>query len=410
MLKLNNSSYQNSFHQYISFGWVLCYVTFIHVRLQKAVSFQVVVLLMIYWSLPNAVAQQSEIDRLLSDPHETSWGYFRDQANRKWYISNSAGITYALGQNNSHHSSWIQLGNGQSVTSVDFNSKIVTIGTLIHYATSTTENKAISLVGGEADQTIYGPTPHQWASYISGYNLYMDWYFFRVASSGIWYIIDIFGSTSRVLRLNLNTDKSDYAWAYPTEINGRQAVTANIFKKEFINANGVWKVRFSLPDFEYDHLAYSSTNNGNNWCYPQCVDFVRENARRPLDLPRGWLYAKYYWTTPHEGYSNYEQGVSTRPPRPGDILVWKGSLNPGCSTCICPTSGCGHVALVQSVNLGTGTLIRVDANWYSTSNPCGISLTEMTISRDAEGQYTIGGSGSSHLYGWQSRDDYFPVE
>lgn len=150
-----------------------------------------------------------------------------------------------------------------------------------------------------------------------------------------------------------------------------------------------------LPDFAYTTPTYDANPGKRGWCYPQCVEFVKTN----LGLPGGRTYAKEYWTSPHTGYTNYAQGAR-RAPRPGDIMVWSGALNPNIPKGVCPATGCGHVAIVKSVNLAKGTLTRVDANWKGA---CAVVEHAMTVSGDDQRGYTIAGTGSGSLLGWQSK-------
>ena len=155
-------------------------------------------------------------------------------------------------------------------------------------------------------------------------------------------------------------------------------------------ASGVVSV-VSAPDFvvQPDTPAYAANPGGRKWCRPQCAEFVQAQ----LGLPGGRGYAKNFWTNPYtaEGYVNQVQGQSTRPPRPGDMMVWSGALNPGCDS----GAGCGHVAIVKSVDLASGTLVRVDANWSANwKTDCRVrETTTMTLTRDpTSGAYAIGGT------------------
>lgn len=134
-------------------------------------------------------------------------------------------------------------------------------------------------------------------------------------------------------------------------------------------------------------------------CRPQCPAFVQAQ----LKLPGGRGEAKNFWTNPYtaEGYVNQPQGQSKRPPRPGDIVVWSGGL--GASSCA-QTQGCaGHVAIVQTVDLASGTMTIADSNW---DNRCTVrELVPMTLTKSSTGNYTIGGPPSAiHILGWQSKN------
>ncbi len=355
-------------------------------------------LISIFFLLP-AFALPQQVDSLLNSSHETSWAYFRDPSLTYWYISHPNGKTYALGYNNSGHNSWVVLANDGAVANLDFLNKRISLSSSTATLTPSDSYLAISLVGGEASQYVYGNNANQWATLIAGKTVNPDWYFFRVESTQTWYIVPIAEKDSKILRLQLNAAMNQYDWQNPLDGSdpGVAVDTTTKLKKEFFQENNVWKVKFSIPDFNYATPTYAANPNRRGYCYPQCVEFIKEN----LGLPGGRLYAKEYWTNPHANYINYAQGSSTRAPRPGDILVWSGSLNPNIPAGVCPPEGCGHVAIVKSVNLHTGTLTRADANW---GGRCAVIETEMTVTKNSNDEYTIGGAGSGHLLGWQSKD------
>ncbi|MBZ0092149.1 MAG: M23 family metallopeptidase [Sulfuricellaceae bacterium] len=199
-----------------------------------------------FFSPVSALAQQSEVDSLLNSSHVTSWAYFRDTGQSIWYISEAAGTTYGLGLNNSGHSSWVALANQASVANLDFLNKKVSLSSSTAALTPSSSYLAISLVGGEANQTVYGSTANQWANLIAGNTLNMEWYFFQVASTGKWYIVLINGTDSTILRLQLNAAKNQYDWQKPLDASGVAVDTSN-WTKTFFQENGVWKVRFSNP-------------------------------------------------------------------------------------------------------------------------------------------------------------------
>lgn len=365
-------------------------------------------------------ALASEMDSLLNSEHNISWAYYRSAQtnNGKWFISNIQGTTYALGRNNIGHTSWVTIANARKVASLDLNNNLVTLNSTTTALTPSDSYLAISLVGGYPNETVYNSNANDFARLVSGKTLNLDWYFFKVNSTGMWFIVLIDGTNSYILRLQLNSTLTNYDWQNPLDgfasgfASGIPFNTRNSDKLEkvfFFDDYGNKKVRFRIHDFTYTSPAYSANPGGRGWCYPQCVEFVKEN----LGLPSGRTYAKEYWTNPHENYRNFAQGNTIRAPRPGDILVWGGNLNPNtiCSytngrrECVCDSTGCGHVAIVRSVDLKTGVLTRVDANWRGG---CAVEETTMTIAADADGKYTIGGSGSDHLLGWQSVEQYFP--
>ena len=191
-------------------------------------------------------ALASEVDSLLNSSHQTSWAYFRDPSLTKWYISNQSGKTYALGYNNIGHASWVALANQGAVANLDFLNKRVSMSSSTAALTPSNSYLAISLVGGEASQYVYGNTANQRANLIAGKNLNLDWYFFRVESTQMWYIVWIAGTDSTILRLQLNASLNNYDWKKPLNGSG-VAVDTSKWTKEFFQENGIWKVRFRAP-------------------------------------------------------------------------------------------------------------------------------------------------------------------
>lgn len=191
-----------------------------------------------------ALATSSEVDTLLNSAHETSWAYFQDPQKTVWYIAHPSGVTYALGRNSKNHASWVSIGNESNVASVDFYNKSVAVNSNTY--TSSQSYKAISLVWGEATESISGSVASLWAKKIEGYNMPAAWYFFRVESTGVWYIVLSQGTSSKILRLELTADKSQYDWQKPVDADGVAVNTAN-WKKEFFYENGKWQVKFSDP-------------------------------------------------------------------------------------------------------------------------------------------------------------------
>lgn len=197
-------------------------------------------------------------------------------------------------------------------------------------------------------------------------------------------------TTSPAFSKNMELAGQTYYWKVrANNATGASGWSNNNVGRAFTTAGSI-----QLPDFKYITPSYAANPNKRGYCYPQCVEFVKIN----LNLPSGRTYAKEYWTNPHTGYTNYPQG-SSKVPKPGDIMVWSGGVNSNMSICK-SVNGCGHVAIVKSVNLTTGTLIRVDANW---DGKCSVIEHKMSITKNSSGRYTIGGTGSSYLLGWQSK-------
>lgn len=142
-------------------------------------------------------------------------------------------------------------------------------------------------------------------------------------------------------------------------------------------------------------VAHPGPDN-RGYCQPQCTEFVQAQ----LGLVGGRGYAKNFWPDPYIGYTNQRQGQSQRPPRPGDILVWGASLPTSLAICVA-AGGCGHVGIVRSVDLASGTLTMVDTNWRGD---CAQRDVNLTVTREGSGAYTVGGLSAEHLLGWQSKD------
>jgi len=207
-------------------------------------------------------ALASEIDSLLNSSHETSWAYFRDpsqNAQRIWYISESAGKTYALAYNNSGHVSWAALANEGAVASFDFLNKKVSLNDSTAALTPSDRYWAISLVAGEGGEYVHSNSANLYANLITGRkDINMDWYFFRVESTGTWYIVWINGTNSQILRLKLNAAQNNYDWQKPLDGSGVGVDTSN-WTKEFFQENGIWKVKFKTPDALAQPIAGSLT-------------------------------------------------------------------------------------------------------------------------------------------------------
>lgn len=148
----------------------------------------------------------------------------------------------------------------------------------------------------------------------------------------------------------------------------------------------------SAPDFPYTEISITWPGN---YCEPQCVTFIKKN----LGITKKGN-AESYFGTPPSGYLAYAQG-STRPPRPGDILVWQADVNP---------RNQGHVALVKSVDLASGSLTMVDTNW---PDKCVFGSSTMTLTGTGTPKtWTLSSPypkrSISKLRGWVSKDADWP--
>lgn len=189
------------------------------------------------------VAAQSEENSLLNTSHVTSWGYFRDPTKAQWYIANDAGICYALGANGRGHSSWVQLGNGQSICNLASGTHQVSVSPSASSLTPSDSYTTISLSDGEAE-TIHGGAAKQWVARINGTTVPLDWFFFRVESTRIWYIVWLGGGGPTVLKLNLTADLTNYDWKKPLNEQNVEVDTSN-WSANFFQEGGLWRVHFA---------------------------------------------------------------------------------------------------------------------------------------------------------------------
>lgn len=222
-----------------------------------------------------ALAQLSEVDSLLTTSHTASWGYFQDVARTKWYITNDAGTCYALGTNSRVHSSWIALANEQSICGMVHGLQTVTVNPNAGQITPSEKYKAISLVGGEGAETMFGPLANQWATKASGAAVLIDWYFFKVESTQKWYIVKAGPGNSAIYRLKLNANLSDYDWQKPVNAQG-VAVDTSGWIKEYASEGGAWKVKFNSGD--------SVTTNTGFLSFPISTSLYPQGAYTPSKI------------------------------------------------------------------------------------------------------------------------------
>jgi hypothetical protein len=232
-----------------------------------------------------------------------------------------------LGRNNSGHASWVAIANEAGVAHLDFLNKIVSLNSNTAALTPSYSYLALSLVGGEANETVYGPTANQWANLIAGEtHLNMEWFFFR--SAGIWYIVWIDGADSTILQLQLNAAKNQYAWQLPRDASGVGVDTAN-WTKTFFQENGVWKVRFQAPNGRISFDAFIEKWNGRYIEYAdpnspyQCMDLMFQYNDEVLGI------VGFGAPTAYEAYlkgdSRFDKipNTGTNLPQKGDLVFWR---------------------------------------------------------------------------------------
>lgn len=283
-----------------------------------------------------AQADQSEIDSLLNSSYETPWAYYTDPTG-KWFISNSSGVTYALGRNSQNHASWIAIADQEAVATVDFSNKKVSLRTDTASRTPDNSYKAISLVSGEAAETVRGGMAREFANLINGNTLDLKWYFFKVASTGKWYIVWINGTNSTTLRLKLNASLDNYDWQRPLDGSGAAVDTSN-WTKSFFRENGAWKVRFN------------TSSNSFQWPIPiPAGATIDSQATEGMNLFNS-SGARYLYKA---GFEFLEPTGTTYPPCGGNPRV---DFHPGIDINVVGTSGMSDIGTpVYAIADGTVT-------------------------------------------------------
>lgn len=160
-----------------------------------------------------------EIASLTTVPQQASWVYYQSNTSPQWYISESAGDTYLLSGANGYSGElvWGKIANGNLVATVDYSAKTVYIAPSASAQTSATSYPGVKIYDG-TNVTVTSSRGHTAAQQLDGQTLPHAWYFFKVPSTGTWYIVNTYdgtaacGSSTCVYRLGLKPDNSDYAW------------------------------------------------------------------------------------------------------------------------------------------------------------------------------------------------------
>lgn len=169
--------------------------------------------------VPVTVAQTSqsspEVTSLTAVPQQASWVYYNYKSNSadQWYISNSSGVTYLLSGSTGYGGElvWGQIAAGNPVATVNYLAKTVSVASSALTQTSPTSYPGLTLAGGR-DINVLSSRGYAAAQLVAGQNLSHAWYFFKVQSTGIWYIVNYSGADTVVYRLQLKPDNSDYDW------------------------------------------------------------------------------------------------------------------------------------------------------------------------------------------------------
>jgi hypothetical protein len=144
-----------------------------------------------------------------------------------------------------------------------------------------------------------------------------------------------------------------------------------------------------LPPFQYKLISPTGDRNGYYKCDPQCVEFVKKNSGLTGSIGAAYEYA----TQTIPGFGSLQVNGSKIKPKPGDILVWKSTFNKDIY---------GHVAIVKSVNMSTGVLVRVAANEAPLPG-CGIKEVNMKITGNTSSGFVITSPTNWIFSGWRPK-------
>ena len=173
-------------------------------------------------------ATQAEINSLTSVQQSAAWAYYQSPARDQWYISHQLGDTYmlSLATGQGGEMVWGSLASGGRVATMNFAGSSVSIASSITGSTSSSSYPAITVTGGR-QLVIQGPAGVNAAQKIAGASLAADWYFFQVASTSVWYIVNIAPGPAEVYRLKLNSTNTNYDWVKISNAQWTKAFSVN---------------------------------------------------------------------------------------------------------------------------------------------------------------------------------------
>lgn len=174
-----------------------------------------------------AAAAASNVDPVLGYTHVATWAYFRDPAQKRWFISQTdqnKSDVFSLGFVVNRQASWWLAG--ESSATVDSTRHLVSIdrGLLSRFP----GQDFWALVGSSWVQMNH-PMIVEDRRAIQGANTPIDWYFFR-ARDNRWYIVNATaasGGPLGVYRFALAADGRDYDWRHVDVSGYRLKLTAS---------------------------------------------------------------------------------------------------------------------------------------------------------------------------------------
>ena len=177
-----------------------------------------------------------EIGDLQATPHTASWAYFSIQQSngQVWYIANlTDGTVYFLAPFTNGNAGWGIIGGSSptSLATVNLSSHQVVIksgitansSSLGYYDGATKNNQYISNLQHNSQK---------YAQFIDGKTVNIQWYFFKVSSSGNWYIAKPPTSTTNnsIYRFGADAQKTGYAWEMVANLERSYTKENNVYK------------------------------------------------------------------------------------------------------------------------------------------------------------------------------------
>lgn len=165
---------------------------------------------------------------IMNGTHTLSWAYFTGD-NSRWYISptSGAGNVYSLTAIKNHNAGWATVG--EDVASIDLKNNLVSIDGNLD---SDSSDRYYDIGWNEWVQNASIHHDRQW---IQGKTVSIKWYFFYVAGTGRWYIINVPGYGSGTSVLMFSEKDGQYDWI--------KTDTANL-KPVFFIENGTLYLKF----------------------------------------------------------------------------------------------------------------------------------------------------------------------